>query len=287
MTKRVRLAVIAGLYAAFFGGPQAVAAIGAALGGLGGGAPSSGDYWSIAENADAGMPNTSIEFTADDCTALNAGTHPSGWARLSIPAAGAVLPFNNFLTNQYLSDCNVSRAGHYGAQAGAGSYAVLQRTAALASDFTVYARVGLVVNGGTTYSYSNFLNIFITGASAGNDNIGCYWRSTFAGTSWEGFAERVTGGVGSTDTARTFSIREMRHLIVLIQKEGTDMRCFVGDESGMYHYVGARTGVAAGVGSNYIRFVWQQASATSFPAGNPIAYWDYIRVVDGDGDYFP
>lgn len=281
-----RLLLFIGLLCAFLFGPQAVLAIGAALGGVGGGTPP-GDYWSVSVNEDAGLPTNSIEFTGPECAALDAGTSPSGWLRRGVYAGEGVDPYNNFTAVQYYSDCNKTRPGHMAVQMGKTQPAFIRRTAALSGDFTVYTRYSLVLNGGNTYFRANLVILSAVGTPSNNAAL-CGMNADFAGTSWLGFAERVNAGVGTQDTNRTYSINAFRPTILVMQKSGTSMRCFIGDDSGNYHYIGGHAAnVPASAGDNYVELQHGQLDAVTFPAGNPILLVDYIRVVDGDGNYFP
>lgn len=281
-----RLLLFLGLLCAFLFGPQAVLAIGAALGGVGGGTPP-GDYWSVSVNEDAGLATNSIEFTGEECAALDAGTSPSGWLRRSVYVGEGVDPYNNFTAVQYYSDCNKTRPGHMAVQMGATQPQFIRRTAALSENFTIYLRYSLILNGGNTHFRSNNLIIGAVGTPT-TEAAACYMWASFAGTAWEGYAERFNGGAGTIDTVRTYSINAFRPTIMVMQKSGTSMRCFIGDDSGNYHYLGGHaTNVPITAGNNYVELTYGNLGATSFPAGNPILLIDYIRVVDGNGNYFP
>lgn len=283
---RARVAVFSSLLFAFLFGPQVVLAIGAAIGGVGGAAPT-GEYWSVSVNEDEGLATNSIEFTGEECAALDAGTSPSGWLRRGVYVGEGVDLYNSFTAVQYYSDCNKTRPGHMAVQMGKTQPAFIRRTAALSSDFTIYTRYSLVLNGGNTYFRANLLILAAIGTPT-NNAVLCGMNADFAGTNWLGFAERINAGVGTQDTNRTYPINSFRPTIMVLQKSGTSMRCFIGDDSGNYHYIGGHAAnVPASAGDNYAEVSHGQLDAVTFPAGNPILLIDYIRVVDGDGNYFP
>lgn len=272
------------LWGVFLFGPQVVLAVGAALGGVGGPA-SVGDYPTVTQYGDAGTSTDSIEFTGNDCADLDAGTSPSGWLRRGPYAGEGIATYNNFLTAHYFSDCNKTRAGHLAWQTGA-TFASIRRTASLSNDFTIYFKLTASINGGSTYSFANRTRIFAVG-NTGNA-IACVIWADFAGTNWNGFADRTIGGVTTSDTVKVYPISGLLQMTVVLQKSGQTMRCWLGDESGAYHYLGGFTsGITGDLSNDYVQVDYGQPSATSFPAGNPIGFVDYIRVVNGNGTYFP
>lgn len=264
-------------------GPSVVLALGAALGSTGG--SGSSPFFSLTANGAAGTSSTSIEFVPGDFASFDAGTHPSGW-RLTRNDGSGVDPYNAYLSVGYLVNYTI-RPGHLAIQEGKSQNAVLYRAVPIAtSDFTYYVRFTGSVDMGNQFQYGNYVGINAAGPnSPGTNSTACNIRGTFTGTQWDLFAESITNGVGAY-TSRTLDVRTQRPAVMMMQKQGTTARCFLGYDDGAFQSFSSLT-VPASVGSSYQWVYYGNSNATSYTVGAPIMLIDYARIVEGTGTYFP
>jgi hypothetical protein len=75
--------------------------------------------------------------------------------------------------------------------------------------------------------------------------------------------------------------------MIVLQKEGTTGRCWMGVEDGTFYPIGVVTTIASTVGTDTAQVVVGNLSGATYAAGTPVTFLDYIRVVNGNGNYLP